>query len=84
MIYIIDGIFLLMWGFSGLIFISILLSWFPMLYNFKLFRAIRRLTDAYMEPFHGMLVLGVFDFTPIIGIVLFDMIIKAYAMLLNF
>ena len=84
MIYIIDSIFLIMWAFSGLIFISILLSWFPMLYNFKLFRAIKRLTDAYMEPFHGILVLGMFDFTPIIGIVLFDLLIEAYAKLLNF
>ena len=84
MIYIKDGIFYLMLGFSGLIFISILLSWFPMLYNFKIFRAIRRLTDAYMEPFHGILVLGMFDFTPIIGIVLFDMIIRAYDMLSKF
>lgn len=81
---IINGIYLLMWGFSGLIFIEILLSWFPAVYNFKLFRGLKRLTDAYMEPFRGILVLGMLDFTPIIGIVLFDLLIKAYVTLINY
>jgi uncharacterized protein YggT (Ycf19 family) len=31
-----------------------------------------------MEPFRGILVLGMFDFTPIIGIVLFDFLIELY------
>lgn len=78
MSYIIIGIYYLLLGFSGLITLSIILTWIPGLYNFTLFKAIRKLTDTYMEPFQGSLVLGIIDFTPIIGVVLFDLIINAY------
>ncbi len=77
------GIFYLLYAYSGLIFINIILSWFPGIYNIGFFRFLRRITDAYMKPFHGILVLGIFDFTPIIGIFLFDFIIQAYALLLS-
>ena len=36
-----------------------------------------------MQPFHGILVLGMLDFTPIIGVVLFEGIIQAYIFLVN-
>lgn len=78
MIYVELGIYYLMLGFSGLITISIILTWIPGLYNYSLFRGIRKLTDTYMEPFQGRLVLGMLDFTPIIGVVLFDFILSAY------
>ena len=78
---IIIGLYYILYGFSSLIFINIILSWFPAVYNYKIFRGLRRLTDTYMEPFYGMLVLGMLDFTPIIGIVVFDLILRAYVAL---
>lgn len=77
------GIFLLMYGFLGLIGFNIVLSWFPMLANLKVFRFLRRITDTFMEPFHGFLVIGMFDFTPIIGIAIFEFIIRLYAFLMG-
>ena len=79
---IIIGLYYILYGFSSLIFINIILSWFPSVYNYKIFRGLRRLTDTYMEPFHGMLVLGMLDFTPIVGIVVFDLILRAYIALI--
>ena len=83
MTYIYHGLYYLMYGFLGLITINILASWIPPLYNFSLFRFLRKITDTYMQPFHGLLVLGFLDFTPIIGIVLFEFIIQAYIFLVN-
>ncbi len=79
---IIIGLYYILYGFSSLIFINIILSWFPSVYNYKIFRGLRRLTDTYMEPFQGMLVLGMLDFTPIVGIVVFDLILRAYVALI--
>ncbi len=72
-----------MYGFLILISINIILSWFPAVYRFSFFRLLKRTTDTYMQPFHGILVLGIFDFTPIIGVVLFEAIIQAYIYLVN-
>ena len=77
------GIFYLFYAYSSLIFINIILSWFPGIYRFRFFRFLKRITDAYMQPFHGVLILGIFDFTSIIGIFLFDFIVQAYALLLS-
>ena len=76
-------LYYLMYGFLGLISITIIASWIPPLYNLKMFRIFRRVTDTYMQPFHGMLVLGFLDFTPIIGIVLLEFLINAYVGLIN-
>ena len=84
MVYLYVGIYYLLYGFLSLISINIIASWIPPLYNSRLFRILRRITDTYMEPFHGVLVLGFLDFTPIIGIFLFEFIIEAYAYLLGF
>lgn len=78
MIYVKNVIYILMVSFSSLICLNIILTWFPAVYKFRLFRGLRRIGDAYMEPFRGILVLGMFDFTPIIGIVLFDFLIELY------
>lgn len=62
---------------------GIILSWFPMLYNFKIFRMIRRMSDWFMGPFHGYLVLGPLDFTPIVGFMLYDGIVTAISYLMQ-
>ena len=61
---------------------GILLSWIPGLYKFKIFRMIRKMSDWYMEPFSGYIVLGPIDFTPIIGFMLYDGLIYAISYLL--
>lgn len=78
MIHVKYAIYILMSSFFSLICLNVILTWFPAVYKFKFFRGLRKIGDAYMEPFHGILVLGMFDFTPIIGIVLFEFLIKIY------
>lgn len=62
---------------------GIILSWFPMLYRFKIFRILRIMSDWFMGPFHGYLVLGPIDFTPIIGFMIYDGIVYAISYLLT-
>lgn len=61
---------------------GIIMSWFPVLYKFRLFRIIATIGNWYMEPFTGVLVLGPLDFTPIIGFFLYDCIISLLVYLL--
>ena len=61
---------------------GIILSWFPMLMRFRIFRWIRIISDWYMEPFQGYLILGPLDFTPIIGFMRYDGIVYAISFLL--
>ena len=77
------ALYYIMYGFLGLICLNILLSWFPAVYKYSFFRFLRKITDAYMQPFRGILVIGIFDFTSIIGVVLFEGIIQAYIFLVN-
>lgn len=62
--------------FTYIIFASILLTWVPGLYEYKIPRMIRTISDWYMWPFRGFLVLGIIDFTPIIGVVLLETIVS--------
>ena len=41
------------------------------------------ISDTYMHPFHGVLVLGFLDFTPLLGVITFELIIQAYIYLVN-
>lgn len=50
----------------------VLLSWFPEFKNTKIASIIARLADPYMRIFRGLLVFGAFDFTPILGFLLFQ------------
>ncbi|MFA5543218.1 MAG: YggT family protein [Bacilli bacterium] len=62
--------------FNGFIVVSILLSWVPTLYEYKIFRLIRSIADWYLKPFRGVLVIGMFDLTPIIGIGIYQFIVS--------
>lgn len=61
----------------------VIMSWFPALYNFKIFRLIAKIGNLYLEPFSGVLVLGPLDFTPIIGFMLYDGLITIIYYLLT-
>ena len=65
--------------FSGYYYIMIagvILSWLPGLLEYKVFRIIRNVSDWYLKPFQGKVILGVFDFTPIIGFVIYSGILS--------
>ncbi len=82
MLYCIDILFSILLFYNVFLIAGIIISWIPGLLNFKLFRIINKISDFYMEPFTGILILGPLDFTPIIGFMLYDALIYAISYLL--
>lgn len=72
-------IFWLLTVFNGFLSISILISWVPSLTNYKIFRAIIKVSDWYLKPFRGVLVIGPIDFTPLIGIGIYGFILSCFS-----
>lgn len=50
----------------------VLLSWFPEFRHTKFYRVIAQIAMPYMRLFRGLLVFGSFDFTPILGFLLYQ------------
>ncbi len=47
-------------------------SWIPELRNSKIYRLIYNIANPYMRLFRGFLVIGMMDFTPILGFTLYS------------
>jgi YggT family protein len=52
--------------------IYVLMSWIPELRGTKFHQVVSRIAEPYMRIFRGLLVIGMFDLTPIIGFILFQ------------
>ncbi len=74
MIYCIKGLKLFINAYFYVISFNILLSWIPSLDKFRFVKVINKISDLYMRPFHGLIVIGFFDLTPIIGLLLYSFI----------
>lgn len=51
---------------------SILMSWIPELRRTKIGQIIDRIAQPFMNIFRGIIVIGMFDFTPMIGLFLYQ------------
>lgn len=56
--------------------LSILFSWIPNFYRFKICRLITNISDWYLRPFHGIVVIGFIDFSTIIALTVYQFIIS--------
>ena len=61
---------------------SVLLSWIPDLKRSTIGRFIDKLANPYMRIFRGWIVIGVMDFTPIIGFMFYYFGLNALAQML--
>ena len=62
---------------------SVLLSWIPDLKRSTVGRFIDKLANPYMRIFRGWIVIGVMDFTPIIGFMFYFFGLNAFGDMLN-
>lgn len=74
--YFMCALYILLCIYEGIILISIIMSWIPNAYNTKVGNAIYQISNWYMKPFRGWLVLGVIDFTPVIGLGIYQFILQ--------
>ncbi len=56
----------------------ILLSWVPSIRESKFYYYLHVITNPYMRIFRGFLVVGNFDFTPMIGLLLYSFGMNAF------
>jgi len=61
----------------------ILLSWFPELRGSSWYQTLIKITDPYLRLFRGIIVIGQFDFTPILGFLLYQYGLSALQALIN-
>ncbi len=60
---------------------TILLTWFPEATKTKWYRTLYQITSPYLRLFRGIVVIGQFDFTPIIGFLVYQFGLNAFAQL---
>ena len=75
---ILIGLYYLLRIYFGIMFVGIILSWIPGSMNYSFFRAIRKITDWYLGAFRGHLVVGIFDFSSLLGILLYEGILNLF------
>lgn len=56
-----------------LIIASVLMSWVPELKKTRIGQLIERLVSPFMSIFRGIIVIGMFDFTPMLGLFLYQL-----------
>ncbi len=61
----------------------VLLSWIPEIRKSKLYEILSKITDPYMRIFRGLFVVGMMDFTPILGFILYQVGLNYFAQAVN-
>lgn len=67
-------IYLIFQLYFSIMILSIFFSWFPNIYKFKICRIVDEVSNWYLKPFHGIIIIGPFDFTTIIGLGIYQFI----------
>lgn len=62
--------------------INILLSFMPSLTKTRFFGLVYLFSEWFIEPFSNKLIIGPIDFTPILGIIFFNVVIEGVTLLL--
>ncbi len=76
--YFLISLYIILWAYHGIIFISIILTWIPNVLNTKVGSAIYGMSNWMLKPFRGWLVIGFLDLTPIIGILILQFIMRIF------
>lgn len=61
----------------------VLMSWIPEIRGTKIHNFVSKVADPYMRIFRGILVIGMFDFTPILGFILYNLGMRYLAEAIN-
>lgn len=61
----------------------ILLGWIPEIRRSKLYSYLHQITNPYLGIFRGLIVVGMMDFTPIIGLLIYNFGLEALIQVFN-
>ena len=73
--FIILILYIILRAYQGVMGLSIITSWIPGVRSTKIGILINRTSDLYLGYFRGFLVFGGIDFTPMIGIAIYEFLI---------
>lgn len=80
---LIIGVFYFLQIYYYTIIAAILLGWIPEITKTGFYAFLRRVTDPYLRIFRGLLVIGMVDLTPILGLLLYQFVMNAFAGIIN-
>jgi len=69
-------LYIILRAYQGIMLLSIFLSWIPDARSSKIGIFIDRVSDWYLGYFGNFLVIGRIDFTPMLGLILYEFIIQ--------
>lgn len=72
------ALYIALWIYHIIILIGIVLTWIPGVLNTKVGALIYSISQWYMRPFTGWLSLGFIDFTPVIGFLCLQFIMRIF------
>ena len=67
--------YLVLYFYYFLMIVQILLSWTPLVGS-KFYHLLEKITGPYLNMFRGWIVIGQMDFTPMFGIILFQVLLS--------
>ncbi len=71
-------IYYILLGYGAILGLNVIFSWIPFVYKYKIPRMIQTMGNWYLGRFRGALVIGIIDFTAMIGIMLYYFIIDSF------
>lgn len=69
-------------GYGAILGLNIIFSWIPFVYKYKIAQLIQKMGNWYLGKFQGALVIGILDFTSMIGIFFYFFIVDAFFVLI--
>lgn len=69
-------LYIILRAYQGVMLLSIFISWIPGMSDTKIGIFINRISDWYLGYFRGFLVFGGIDFTPMIGLIIYEFLIQ--------
>ena len=76
--YVLIALYILLWVYHLILFISIILTWIPSALNTKVGSVMYEMSNWLLRPFRGWLVIGFLDLTPIIGILGLQFVMRIF------
>ncbi|MBO4668173.1 MAG: YggT family protein [Bacilli bacterium] len=71
-------LYVILWIYHLFVFVGIILTWIPSALNTKVGAFIYESSNWLLAPFRGWLVLGAIDFTPVLGVLLLQFVMRIF------
>jgi len=82
--YVLVALYYILLGYFYFMIANIILSWIPGIHETKFYQVMNRITNFYMGRFKGLIVIGMMDFTPILGFLIYQLGLQGLARLMDF